>query len=125
MIGEATIGTTTLSTTPCHLTSPAEASAAPTRPPTSACDDEDGRPSRHVMRFHTMAPISAEATSTSPWLPSGAEMMPFPTVSATPVASSAPIRLATAAMASAAPGRSARVDTEVATAFAASWNPLV
>jgi hypothetical protein len=42
--GETTIGMITLSTTPLHLTVPAEASPAPTSPPIRPCDDEDGRP---------------------------------------------------------------------------------
>ena len=52
-------------------------------------------------------------------------MMPLPTVSATFVPKNAPKRLATAAMTSATRGVSARVETEVAIAFAASWKPLV
>src|SRR5438876_688441 len=39
--------------------------------------------------------------------------------------SAAPIRFATAATKTAARGESARVETEVATALAVSWNPLV
>ena len=35
------------------------ASAAPISPPISACDDDDGIPKIHVMRFHVIAPISA------------------------------------------------------------------
>ena len=34
------------------------ASAAPAKPPISACDDDDGRPHHHVSRFHTIAPSS-------------------------------------------------------------------
>ncbi len=52
-------------------------------------------------------------------------MLPLPTVWATPVPKSAPHRFMTAATSSAARGFSARVDTDVATAFAASWNPFV
>ena len=44
---------------------------------------------------------------------------------ATSVPSSAPSRLNAAAMSSATRGVSARVDTDVAMAFAASWKPLV
>jgi hypothetical protein len=46
-------------------------------------------------------------------------------VVATPVPSRAPTRFITAASSSAARGVSARVDTDVAMAFAASWKPLV
>ena len=42
--------------------SPDCASAAPTRPPISACDDDDGRPSHHVIRFQMIAPITAAST---------------------------------------------------------------
>ncbi len=52
-------------------------------------------------------------------------MMPLPMVCATSVPSIAPMRLNTAAMRSAARGVSARVETDVAMAFAASWKPLV
>ena len=46
-------------------------------------------------------------------------------VLATSVPSKAPTKLRTAAIISAMRGVSARVDTEVAIALAASWNPLV
>lgn len=52
-------------------------------------------------------------------------MIPPPTVAATLAPKKAPPRLQTAAMTSAIRGVSARVLTEVAMAFAASWNPLV
>ena len=90
-----------------------------------ACVDDDGSPKYQVMRFQVMAPTTALKTRTSPTAPRGAAMMPSPTVLATPVATSAPMRLAIAAMTSAARGVSARVDTAVAMAFAASWNPFV
>ena len=38
---------------------PALATAAPPYPPRRACDEELGSPSHQVMRFQTMAPISA------------------------------------------------------------------
>jgi len=77
-----------------------------------------------VMRFQLMAPRSAEMTITRPCVPLGAEMMPLPTVSATSVPASAPRKLQTADIASATRGVSARVETEVAIALAASWKPL-
>ena len=52
-------------------------------------------------------------------------MIPEPTVLATFAPRNEPSRLNTAAMASATRGVSARVDTEVAIALAASWKPLV
>ena len=72
-----------------------------------------------------MAPSSAAPHRTRPSSPPGASMMPLPTVSATLAPKKAPKRLATAAMASAARGVRARVDTDVAIALAASWKPLV
>jgi len=41
---------------------------APTRPPNSACDDEDGMPKYQVIRFHVMAPISPARMMISPCL---------------------------------------------------------
>ncbi|GGT55451.1 hypothetical protein GCM10014713_56580 [Streptomyces purpureus] len=116
---------TILSTTPDQITSVPPASAAPTMPPNSACDDEDGRPKYHVTRFHTIAPTSAAKRIPMPREPSGVAIRPSLTVLATPLPRKAPARFITAAIASAARGVSARVDTDVAMAFAESWNPLV
>jgi hypothetical protein len=52
-------------------------------------------------------------------------MIPDPTVDATLVPRNAPRRFITAAIASAARGVSARVEIDVAIAFAASWKPFV
>ena len=76
--------------------SPDWASAAPTSPPISACDELDGRPSHHVIRFQTIAPISAARIVFSFARP--VSMIPFPTVFATAVVTKAPARLATAAI---------------------------
>src|SRR5690606_26391418 len=38
---------------------PALVMAAPANPPNSACDDDDGNPKYHVIRFHAIAPQSA------------------------------------------------------------------
>src|SRR5207248_4526436 len=95
------------------------------RPPMRACDDDEGKPKYHVVRFHTMAPTTAAKMRTSPSWVFGASMMPLPTVVATLVETSEPTRLNTAASARAARGVSARVETEVAIALAASWKPLV
>ncbi len=123
--GESTIGMTTFSTTPSQCTTVAEASAEPTRPPMSAWLEEEGRPKYQVIRFHVIAPISPAATTTRPCEPSGASMMPLPTVCATWVPRWAPMKFMAAAMNNAALGVRARVETEVAMAFAASWKPLV
>src|SRR4051794_2360911 len=122
--GDSTIGMTTFFTMTCHFTVALDARAAPTRPPMSACEDDDGKPKYHVMRFHTIAPTTAANTTTRPSLVRGASMM-LPTVSATFVETSEPNKLNTAASNKAVRGVSARVDTDVAMAFAASWKPLV
>src|SRR4051812_11122631 len=123
--GETSAGRSTLCTRPCHCT-PAEpdcTSAAPTSPPISACDELEGKPSHHVKRFQTIAPISAASTVFS--FARLVSMIPLPTVVATAVVTNAPARFAIAATATAMRGERARVETDVATAFAVSWNPLV
>ena len=61
--------------------SPAFAMPAPTRPPISACELEEGMPSAQVIRFQTMAPTSAaKITCASTMLGS---MIPVPMVLAT------------------------------------------
>ena len=125
-IGETTIGMTTLSRTPAHFTVAPAASAAPTSPPISACEDDDGRPYHQVSRFQPIAPISAAPTRRSPCVAGrGVDDARCRRSSATFAPKNAPKRLATAAMASAMRGVSARVETEVAIALAASWKPLV
>src|SRR6476469_370182 len=124
-IGEITIGMTILSRMPPHLTVAPAASAAPARPPMRAWEEEDGRPYHQVSMFQPMAPTSAAPTRNRPSVPDGASMMPLPMVAATLVPKNAPNRFATAAMPSAMRGVRARVDTDVAMAFAASWKPLV
>ena len=52
-------------------------------------------------------------------------MMPLPTVVATAVVTNAPARFAIEAIRTASRGDNARVETEVATAFAVSWKPFV
>ncbi len=52
-------------------------------------------------------------------------MIPLPTVFATAVVANAPARFAIDAISTAIRGESARVETEVATAFAVSWKPFV
>ena len=76
-----------------------------------------------MIRFHTIAPIRAARIVFSFARP--VSMIPFPTVFATAVVTNAPARLAIAATRTASRGESARVETEVATAFAVSWKPFV
>src|SRR5947209_17696532 len=91
--GDTTIGTTTLWSTPFHFTPPLEAMAAPISPPINACDDEDGSPKYHVIRFQAIAPTTAAKTTVSPSWFVGTSMMPLPTVAATFVDTSDPMRL--------------------------------
>src|SRR5690606_5705717 len=80
-------------------------------------------PKYHVTRFQVMAEISAEITRS--WVATSGGTIPRPTVLATAVPVSAPTTLRMAAMATALPGVSTRVATDVAMAFAVSWNPLM
>src|SRR5919199_1852990 len=123
--GDASAGNTTLCVMSCHSTprDPDWTSAAPISPPISACDELEGRPNHHVSRFQAMAPITAASTVCS--VASPVSMIPFPPVFAPAVVTKAPARFATAATRTAMRGESARVDTDVATAFAVSWKPFV
>ena len=123
--GESTIGMMTLVQMTSHFTTTPAARAAPASPPMSACEDDEGNPNHHVMRFQPVAPTRAAATSHSPSTPVGVSMIPEPIVAATLPPKKAPTRLAIAAMPRATRGVSARVETEVAMALAASWKPLV
>src|SRR3954468_4116140 len=108
----------TLSTIPIHCTDSAAASAAPTRPPIRAWEDDEGSPKYQVIRFHAIAPISAAKTTCSPPGPDGGSMMPLPTVAATLVEIRAPTRFITAARPNATRGVRALVDTATAIALA-------
>ena len=67
--GEATIGMRTFSTIVSQCTPAPAAMAAPTRPPMSACEEDDGSPKYHVIRFQVIAPSNPASTITSPGLP--------------------------------------------------------
>ena len=69
--------------------------------------------------------MSAPAQIATPVAPIGTSMMSPPMVFATRTPAKPPNRFMTAASTSAIRGVSERVDTEVAMALAASWNPLV
>ena len=83
--GEPIIGRMILSKTPPQRTpdSPALAIIAPMRPPKSACDELDGMPKYHVVKFHTTAPTRADSTRGS--VTRSVFTRPTPTVLATPV----------------------------------------
>jgi hypothetical protein len=63
--GDATSGNRTLSKIPWPLSAvgPSDAITAPISPPISAWLEDEGIPSRHVIRFHVIAPMSAAATT--------------------------------------------------------------
>src|ERR687889_340046 len=108
--GATAAGTSTFSTIPSAFTTsgPSATNAAPISPPISACDDDDGRPAHHVARFHAIAPTRPDRT-----------------VAATFSEMNAPAKFRTADSATAKRGDIARVETEVAIAFAVSWKPFV
>ncbi len=122
MIGEPTRGTTTFVAiaSTCTAEAPSAASVAPSSPPISAWLLELGSASRQVIRFQAIPPISAAAMTTWPWPPTGVVTMPLPMVAATSVPVRAPRKFAIAERTMANSGRSARVETEVAIAFAVS-----
>ena len=76
-----------------------------------------------MSRFQAIAPITAASTVFGVARP--VSMIPLPTVFATAVVANAPTRFAIAAIRTAMRGESARVETDVATAFAVSWKPFV
>ena len=100
---------------------------APMRPPNSACEELDGRPSSHVSMFQVMAPMRPAKMSAGNWSPEiwSSRMMPPEMVFATSVDRNAPTRLRIAASATAVFGFSAPVAMGVAIALAVSWKPFV
>src|SRR3954466_2151927 len=123
--GAMAAGTSTFSMMPSPLmtSAPSATNAAPIRPPISACDELDGSPAHHVARFHAIAPTSPANTTVVVTAP--ASTMPEPTVAATFSEMNAPAKFRIADRATAKRGDIARVDTEVAIAFAVSWKPFV
>jgi len=103
---------------------PELATAAPTSPPTSVCEELDGSPSHHVSRFHAIAAIRAAAMTVK--LMTSGLITPFPIVVATLRGNiTKAIKLKKAAIVTAAIGDSTLVETTVAIEFAESWNPLM
>src|SRR6187200_2363628 len=72
--GEATIGMRTFSLMVAQWTSAPPAIAAPTIPPINACEEDEGRPKYHVVRFQVIAPTNPARTITSPELSAGTEI---------------------------------------------------
>src|SRR6478735_6756346 len=102
---------------------PAPTSTAPMSPPNRACDELDGNPNSHVIRFHRMAPTRPAKIITG--VTTASLTMPPEIVLATSVDRKAPITFSTAAINTATLGCNAPVATDVAMALALSWNPLV
>src|SRR5215204_845708 len=122
--GESTIAAVVLARPPQTMASrPILAVPAPTSPPTSACELDEGMPPAQVMRFQMIAPISAPNTTRGSI--TSAATMPVPMVWATcePKIRNA-MKLKKAAMATACCGRITRVETTVAIELAASCRPL-
>src|SRR3954471_13392299 len=122
-IGATTAGTAPFSTNPLHCTWPPAASVAPTIPPIRACDEDEGRPNHQVVRFHAIAPTSPANTVSS--VTDADSTIPVAIVAATASDRNAPTKFSAADIRTATRGDIARVETDVAIAFAVSWNPLV
>lgn len=123
--GAINAGKRTLAITPSHNTPevPAAARTAPTIPPTSAWEDDDGMPYSQVMRFHTIPPTSPARTTSR--VMTLASTIPFAIVAATARERNAPTKFNTADSATAILGRKARVAMDVAMALPVSWKPFV
>ena len=123
--GATSEGISTLSLRPSQFTTPQPDAntAEPSIPPISAWLELDGRPKNHVTRFHVIAPTRPASTMSS--VIASWSTIPVAMVAATSNETKAPAKLRTAAMATAARGLSARVDTLVAIEFAVSWKPFV
>src|SRR3712207_4273183 len=102
---------------------PSAANAAPTTPPISACEDDEGRPKYQVARFQAIAPIRPAKTIVG--VTRSASTTPPAMVAATSSERNAPTKFRTAASETATLGCIARVEIDVATALAVSWKPLV
>ena len=124
-VGDTTSGTSTFCPSADHLKPerPACATTPPASPPMSACDELDGMPYHHVMRFHTDAPVTAASTTTCVTMAGSAK--PDAIVFATAVPLTAPAKLRMPAMITAVRMGSTPVETTVAMALAASWKPLM
>src|SRR5215211_6203996 len=124
-MGATTAGISTFPRSPFPriASGPAAANAAPTTPPIRACDELDGSPKYQVTRFHEIAPIRPAKTTVGVIAPELTTSEA--TVAATASEMNAPAKLSAAAYVTARRGAIARVEIEVATTFAVSWNPFV
>jgi hypothetical protein len=127
-VGATSAGIITLPRIPSWkktASAPSATNTAPTIPPISACDELDGRPKYHVIRFQLIAPTSPPKTAKRPTELGWTETTSFATVAATSSEMNAPTKFRIDAYATAIRGGSARVEIVVATTFAVSWNPFV
>src|SRR3954470_1863051 len=124
-IGATTAGISTLPTNPSASTAsnPAAATAEPTTPPISACEELEGSPKYQVTRFQAIAPIKPAKTIVG--VITSALTTSLATVAATLIEMKAPTKLSSEAKPIATDGRAAPVEIEVATTLAVSWKPLV
>jgi hypothetical protein len=123
--GAITINITIL-ITPAKITElqPALATAAPTRPPTSVCEELEGKPYHHVRRFQVIAATNAAAITVR--LITSGLITPFPIVAATfkgKIRNA--MKLKKAAIPTAATGERTFVETTVAIELAESWKPFI
>src|SRR5262245_53686628 len=99
----------TFAATPLQITAsvPTAAIIAPSTPPMSACEDEDGMLKYQVSRFQRIAPTSPAKTIGT--VTRFCSTMPFAIVAATVTEMKAPAKLSTDASATATRGGRARV----------------
>ena len=123
--GAISDGFSTFCQMPAHSTTlqPCAMIAEPMTPPISAWLELEGNPRYHVTRFQVIAP-TRPARRMSRVITSGSTI-PLAMVAATLKEMNAPTKLRMAAMATAARGESARVETLVAIELAVSWKPFV
>src|SRR5439155_18188922 len=125
MSGESTMKITVFVTPATMMVpGPPAATAAPTKPPIRACEEEVGSPSHQVRKFHATAASSAASTTDS--VTAAGSTVPLAMVRATCTPNTAKAtKLKNAAHVTAQRGGSTRVLTTVATELAASWKPLL
>src|SRR3954451_1738771 len=119
-IGATIAGTISFPNSPAPLTAevPSAAITDPTKPPTKACDELEGRPKAQVIRFQAIAPI--RPANTTVVVTAWGLTNPRATVSATFSEMNAPTKFSSEAIATAGLGPIARVEIDVATTLAVS-----
>src|ERR1044071_5174908 len=118
--GAMIAGIRTLPSSPSAITTwkPSAATAEPTTPPISACEELEGSPKYQVTRFQAIAPIKPAKTIVG--VIAAASTTSLATVAATEIEMNAPAKFSSEAAAIATCGRAAPVEIEVATTFAVS-----